>query len=274
MDQYRNFISDEEPCTITIVQLTDSTVSIESNYDIVGCFEEDYIDGEIVNLQSLFEDNLEINIEDGKEPDNNACEEISGDVSLNSNNNEIQMDELLQELRSKFGLYSGEEECFPSNPLMNENLGYEDFLPLCSESRIGRVDWCTCENCVTMPTNLESICCKEVENATPYICSFQCITQHEFFSIFCQREDTVNVVLRIVGQLQRPPPKKQENRHHRKIAYRSFTAWVHGYLGIGNRRPIPSCVVNKVRTCFPDPDSEYTGFKECNDHPAEFMAFE
>ncbi|CAJ0924024.1 unnamed protein product [Ranitomeya imitator] len=60
----------------------------------------------------------------------------------------------------------------------------------------------------------------------------------------------------------------------RKTAYRSFTAWIHGYLGAGNRQPIPSCVVNKVCYAFPDDDDEYMGFKPSNDNAAKFMDLE
>lgn len=63
-------------------------------------------------------------------------------------------------------------------------------------------------------------------------------------------------------------------RPYRKMACCAFTAWVHGYLGVGNRRLILSCVVNKVRKALPESSGEYMGFIPVHDSPAEFMAFE
>ncbi|XP_069585065.1 uncharacterized protein [Ranitomeya imitator] len=186
----------------------------------------------------------------------------------------IQMKKMLAELHSKFGGDCETEECFPSNPLRINNQNYIEFNTDTEENRIGKNDWCHCGNCVPMPTNIESICCQEIQNAEQYMLDFSCITLHEFFHTFCERNETVSIVLRTVDQNLHPPPSKEIKRKLRKTAYRSFTAWIHGYLGAGNRRPIPSCVVHKVRFAFPDDDDEYMGFKPSNDYAAEFMALE
>ncbi|CAJ0927014.1 unnamed protein product [Ranitomeya imitator] len=60
----------------------------------------------------------------------------------------------------------------------------------------------------------------------------------------------------------------------RKTAYRAFTAWIHGFLGKGNRRPIPSCVVKLVCEEFPEEHQEYMGFKLHYDNLAEFIFLE
>ncbi|KAG9461561.1 hypothetical protein GDO78_016412 [Eleutherodactylus coqui] len=44
-------------------------------------------------------------------------------------------------------------------------------------------------------------------------------------------------------------------------AYRSYTAWIHGFLGKHYRIPIPSCVIKAIWTAYPDPQGNYTGFK-------------
>lgn len=45
------------------------------------------------------------------------------------------------------------------------------------------------------------------------------------------------------------------------MAYRVFTARIYGFLGRGNRVPIPSCVLTAIRETFPDECNEYTGFE-------------
>ena len=48
-------------------------------------------------------------------------------------------------------------------------------------------------------------------------------------------------------------------RLYRLAAYRQFTNWTYNFLGKGNRRVVPACVVKTVRLKFPEP--QYTGFK-------------
>ena len=49
------------------------------------------------------------------------------------------------------------------------------------------------------------------------------------------------------------------NKQKRFTAYKQFTYIIEGPLGKGNRKELPSCVVNKIRETWSD--KEYTGFK-------------
>ena len=50
-------------------------------------------------------------------------------------------------------------------------------------------------------------------------------------------------------------------RSYRLAAYRQFTNWTYDFLGKGNRRVVPACVVTAICLQFPEPDNLYTGFK-------------
>uniref|UniRef100_A0A803JMB7 Uncharacterized LOC116408826 n=2 Tax=Xenopus tropicalis TaxID=8364 RepID=A0A803JMB7_XENTR len=143
-------------------------------------------------------------------------------------------------------------------------------------SRIGNISWCECGTCASMPTEIESLCCFEeprIHNNIPDTAF--CITDHDDFNGKCL--DPVNVAhyYRLINVKKRKNPKHSVyQRGLRKAAYRSFTAWMYGYLGGNNRKPIPSCVVNKIRESFPDPNGRYTGFLYPHDYFAECMALD
>ena len=52
------------------------------------------------------------------------------------------------------------------------------------------------------------------------------------------------------------------NSQYRKTCYQKFSRCVHGYLGKGNRRELPECVLCNIREMFPNKEDEkYMGFK-------------
>ncbi|XP_041435764.1 uncharacterized protein LOC121399347 isoform X3 [Xenopus laevis] len=98
-----------------------------------------------------------------------------------------------------------------------------------------------------------------------------------------ESKDTVYLGCR--GKIQRPWNvwnllhhlifhSQEKERLLRKTAYKGFSAWIHGYLGKGVRRPIPSCAVKVIRDKFPDPEELYMGFRQHQDYPAEYMALD
>lgn len=44
--------------------------------------------------------------------------------------------------------------------------------------------------------------------------------------------------------------------------YRLFSRALRGVLGVGERMQLPDCVVDGVRSVYPDKNSEYVGFRD------------
>ncbi|KAM3933290.1 P2X purinoceptor 7-like [Leptodactylus fuscus] len=163
----------------------------------------------------------------------------------------------------------GVEIC-PSSLIIKEagSMTLEESAP----GRLMNATWCRCDNCISLPTEMESVCCKEIEKLKDHLEGRSCITEHPLFTLFCQKEDIVNIMLRNIHRC--PPPDAEKNRYLRRVCYRTFSAWIHGYRGEGDKKPIPACVVHKVRSAFPSLQNVFTGFRFTGDPPAEHMAWE
>ena len=111
-------------------------------------------------------------------------------------------------------------------------------------------NWCVCGNCRVMPTPSENKCCG---------CT-RCATTFDDFHIICLEHSVLTVAIHnradIYANLIDYSPAS-----YRKAAY-MYILKEHGYLGRGNRRIIPSCVVLCIRDRYPAPDGQYLGFKE------------
>ncbi|OCT76400.1 hypothetical protein XELAEV_18031600mg [Xenopus laevis] len=78
--------------------------------------------------------------------------------------------------------------------------------------RIGNTDWCICDNCVAMPTDLESVCCKETDNIINVMDEeFSCILQHTFFYDYCQHRERIEINLKMIEQQRTPPHARDLN---------------------------------------------------------------
>ncbi|KAE8635861.1 hypothetical protein XENTR_v10002769 [Xenopus tropicalis] len=163
------------------------------------------------------------------------------------------------------------DPCFPNDPLRQTTS--QAAHAETAHPRLQNLDWCTCKNCIIMPTVLENICCREISNVLKLMDpSHSCIVENTTFIERCLKEDFVYFILRLLKNLKTRPSDDDYHRYLRMTGYRTFTVWVHDFLGKKNRRPIPSCVVTAIRTAFPDSHNLYRGFIPLEDYAAVNMA--
>ncbi|KAL2088616.1 hypothetical protein ACEWY4_015515 [Coilia grayii] len=116
---------------------------------------------------------------------------------------------------------------------------------------------CQCELCVAMPTQDESICCREQKVVHKIPDTVKCITSHENFSAVCLNEDVLEVAYMTYKQYVH---LDYENNWKRYTAYRQFIRWIYHHLGEKVRIPIPARVVHKIRETFPLQEGQHVGF--------------
>ncbi|KAG9485339.1 hypothetical protein GDO78_008426 [Eleutherodactylus coqui] len=113
-----------------------------------------------------------------------------------------------------------------------------------------------------MPTVAECVCCREhdvVLHILPEDC--RCVTKHPLFAQYALVRENLEHAIRLSALFTRRNYDIKSSRVMRIGAYRSYTAWIHGFLGKHKRIPIPSCVIQAIRTVYPDPHGNYTGFQ-------------
>ncbi|XP_053575143.1 P2X purinoceptor 7 [Bombina bombina] len=129
--------------------------------------------------------------------------------------------------------------------------------------RLQNIDWCLCGKCKLMPTVIESFCCREMEEVVSKIQEgHNCISEHDYHQNTKDREflKRIALITNSLGPYRLQGVENMPERAFRKLAYRDYTCWIHGFLGPKNRKPIPSCVVNSIRSSFPEADNIYVGF--------------
>lgn len=112
-------------------------------------------------------------------------------------------------------------------------------------------EWCKCGKCKPMPQEVENKCCGLKK----------CITQTSRFTKLCIDPDVLELCIRNTGEI-RNDREDTSTRAFRKAAYRQFVLARFGYLGKGNRRVCPSCVVVKIRERYPSITGVYMGFRD------------
>ncbi|XP_075693923.1 kelch repeat and BTB domain-containing protein 4 isoform X2 [Rhinoderma darwinii] len=150
--------------------------------------------------------------------------------------------------------------CFQNDPKWGPNEVRPSPTPD-TEGRLKNNKWCQCCSCKEMSTVEESTCCKEYPAMERFPEERSCVTeQAQFNHKVLSRENLVCLLMFSTDFTQR---KFDHNphRHLRMAAYRSFSNTIYGFLGKRHKFPIPSCVINKIRDTFPDPERRYTGFK-------------
>ena len=112
-------------------------------------------------------------------------------------------------------------------------------------------EWCKCGCCYIMPQSIENKCCKHKK----------CVTNTRRFRKLCLDPELLLLSCRTVGDI-RNDREDNSTRAFRKQACRHFILDTYGYLGKGNRRVAPSCVVTCIRKYYPSPTGVYMGYKE------------
>lgn len=110
--------------------------------------------------------------------------------------------------------------------------------------------WCKCGVCQIMPQEVENKCCAQR----------RCVTTHSRFSKLCLDPDVLQLAIRNKGDI-RNDRDDNSTRAFRNAAYRQYVLDQYGYLGKGNRKVCPSCVVTVIRRHYPSQTGVYMGFR-------------
>ena len=113
--------------------------------------------------------------------------------------------------------------------------------------------WCRCGWCRPQENRREQVCCKQCP----------CVQfQTDFTDIVVNRSVLECVARRHLDWQNDPQPEIIPSNLLRKAGYRQYIAWKYNYLGPGEQRCPPSCVVWAVRGQYLSPNGQYLGFME------------
>ena len=111
-------------------------------------------------------------------------------------------------------------------------------------------DWCKCKMCKPMIQEIENRCCGRV-------C---CGTSTRRFKKLCLDPEILQLCVRNRADI-RNDRENNGTAAFRKAAYRQYVLERYGYLGKGNCRVAPSCVVLCIKRQYPSATGVYMGFR-------------
>lgn len=104
------------------------------------------------------------------------------------------------------------------------------------ENRSGTSNWCSCEKCVVMTTDQESMCCHEYDKIKHLAGNYACITQNNLFEKLVLDKDVLTItrhqlILKSKNKTKRQLPSvdEAENKLWRYLAYKNFTSWINAW---------------------------------------------
>ena len=98
-----------------------------------------------------------------------------------------------------------------------------------------------------------------------------CFTEHPDFAIMAFNKtllQTHRVTFDRTDQKAYVNSLPEHKRNH-FVTYSTIIRWVYKRLGSGIREPLPVCVVQSIRDGHPDPEGNYTGYREADESEVE-----
>ena len=112
------------------------------------------------------------------------------------------------------------------------------------------MQWCICQHCVKDVQIVGELCCKNPSNLPiEKFNGVDCITQLEVFANVCLNNDVLEAEIGAWRDLS-VTDIDLSNVNYRFIAYKQYAWWSYGYLDEKKRKPLPNCVVKKIRAVF------------------------
>ncbi|XP_052277713.1 P2X purinoceptor 7-like [Dreissena polymorpha] len=116
-------------------------------------------------------------------------------------------------------------------------------------------DWCICTRCRPMETVQQHVCC----GMRPELC--HSINAEMRLMILDAGVLRTQMLYRNDVFARHAASEKDVNKSYRHAGYRQYILIHHGRLGLGVRRPVPSCCTWAIRGTFPDPDGFYVPYE-------------
>ncbi|PIO10396.1 hypothetical protein AB205_0159240 [Aquarana catesbeiana] len=107
------------------------------------------------------------------------------------------------------------DRAFPRNPTIpSSSISSSDSQSQDTpDDRIGNVQWCICQCCIKMPTQVESVCCQEIEEVQACIPDRKkCITEADMFCSQIATEQTAQLMSTMLHLESLPVVDADNNR--------------------------------------------------------------